>query len=172
MSENNKWSIKKKFKRGEVMIVFSRFCVYDKNEYGDLVVNGKEAEIVRLSFELYLMAVGSTRIASLLDYLGVPTVIGGTWEGGIISGMIANEKYKGDFLLQKYYTPPDKRNFTRKNEGKYRAITFQKTMSRLFHRKCGGMFFVKYFSLKKASKFPFFSKEFSLLSAGVMHPCS
>ena len=64
MSENNKWSIKKKFKRGEVMIVFSRFCVYDKNEYGDLVVNGKEAEIVRLSFELYLMAVGSTSITS------------------------------------------------------------------------------------------------------------
>lgn len=24
--------------------------------------------------------------------------------------MIANKKYKGVFLLQKYYTPPDKRN--------------------------------------------------------------
>ena len=121
MSENNKWSIKKKFERGEVMITTSRFCGYDKNEYGDLVVNGKEAEIVRLSFDLYLMAVGSTRIASLLDYLGVPTVTGGTWEGGTIGGMIANEKYKGDFLLQKYYTPPDKRNVTRKNRGEVQS---------------------------------------------------
>lgn len=51
MNENNKWSIKKKFERGEVMITTSRFCGYDKNEYGDLVVNGKEAEIVRLSFD-------------------------------------------------------------------------------------------------------------------------
>ena len=59
----------------------------------------QQAEIVRLSFDLYLMAVGSTRIASLLDYLGVPTVTGGTWEGGTIGGMIANEKYKGDFLF-------------------------------------------------------------------------
>ena len=121
MSENNKWSIKKKFERGEVMITTSRFCGYDKNEYGDLVVNGKEAEIVRLSFDLYLMAIGSSRIASLLDYLGVPTVTGGTWEGGTIGGMIANEKYKGDFLLQKYYTPPDKRNVTRKNRGEVQS---------------------------------------------------
>ena len=36
----------------------------------------------------------------------------------------------------------------------------------------GNMFFVKYFSLKKASKFPFFSKGFSLPSAGIMHPCA
>ena len=40
---------------------------------------------------------------------------------------------------------------------------------------CQGMdlvFFVKYFSLKKASEFPFFSKGFSLPSAGIMHPCA
>ena len=34
------------------------------------------------------------------------------------------------------------------------------------------LFFVKYFSLKKASEFPIFSKGFSLLSAGIMHPCA
>ena len=42
----------------KVMITTSRFCGYDKNEYGDLVVNRKEAEIVRLAFDLYLMNVG------------------------------------------------------------------------------------------------------------------
>ena len=36
----------------------------------------------------------------------------------------------------------------------------------------GWLFFVKYFSLKKASEFPFFSKGFSLPSAGIMHPCA
>ena len=59
MSENNKWSIRKKFERGKVMITTSRFLGYDKNEYGDLIVNRKEAEIVSLTFDLYLMNVGS-----------------------------------------------------------------------------------------------------------------
>lgn len=81
----------------------------------------KRQKLYGWSFDLYLMAVGSTRIASLLDYLGVPTVTGGTWEGGTIGGMIANEKYKGNFLLQKYYTPPDKRNVTRKNRGEVQS---------------------------------------------------
>lgn len=79
-----------------------------------------------MSFELYLMNVGSTRIASLLDYLGVLTVIGETWEGGTIGGMIANEKYKGHFLLQKYYTPPDKRNVTRKNSREVQSYYISK----------------------------------------------
>ena len=121
MSENNKWSIRKKFERGEVMITTSRFLGYDKNEYGDLIVNRKEAEIVSLTFDLYLMNVGSSRIGELLDYLGVKTVTGTTWESGTINGMLCNEKYKGDFHLQKYYTPENKRNHTRKNNGEVQS---------------------------------------------------
>lgn len=66
MSENNKWSIRKKFERGEVMITTSRFLGYDKNEYGDLIVNRKEAEIVSLTFDFYLMNVGRQGLASYL----------------------------------------------------------------------------------------------------------
>ena len=66
---NNKWSIRKKFERGEVMITTARFLGYDKNEYGDLIVNRKEAEIVSLTFDLYLLNVGSSRIGELLDYM-------------------------------------------------------------------------------------------------------
>lgn len=121
MSENNKWSIQKKFERGEVMITTSRFHGYDKNEYGDLIVNRKEAEIVSLTFDLYLLNVGSSRIGELLDYLGVKTVTGTTWESGTINGMLCNEKYKGDFHLQKYYTPENKRNHTRKNNGEVQS---------------------------------------------------
>ena len=118
---NTKWSIRKKFERGEVMITTSRFLGYDKNEYGDLIVNRKEAEIVSLTFDLYLMNVGSSRIGELLDYLGVKTVTGTTWESGTINGMLCNEKYKGDFHLQKYYTPENKRNHTRKNNGEVQS---------------------------------------------------
>lgn len=38
------------------MITTSRFLGYDKNEYGDLIVNRKEAEIVSLTFDLSLSA--------------------------------------------------------------------------------------------------------------------
>ena len=36
------------------------------------------------------------------------------------------------------------------------------------HTEANNLFFVKHFSLKKASKFPFFSKGYSLLSAGLL----
>lgn len=121
MSENNKWSIRKKFEKGEGMINTSRFLGYDKNEYGDLVVNPKEAEIVLLVFDLYLMNVGTSRISDLLNCMGVKTVTGNTWESGTVSGMLCNEKYKGDFHLQKYYTPENKRNQTRKNNGEVQS---------------------------------------------------
>ena len=80
-------------------------------------MNRKEAEIVSLTFDLYLLNVGSSRIGELLDCLGVKTVTGTTWESGTINGMLCNEKYKGDFHLQKYYTTENKRNHTRKNNG-------------------------------------------------------
>ena len=84
-------------------------------------MNRKEAEIVSLTFDLYLMNVGSSRIGELLDYLGVKTLTGTTWESGTINGMLCNEKYKGDFHLQKYYTPENKRNHTRKNNGEVQS---------------------------------------------------
>ena len=120
-SENNNWSILPICERGEVMFITTRFCGYDKDEYGDLVVNRKEAEIVRLLFDLYLMNVGCSRLSDLLNYLGVKTMTDGQWESGTIGGMLSNEKYKGDFHLQKYYTPPTRRNATRRNRGEVQS---------------------------------------------------
>ncbi len=42
MSENNKWTIRKKFEQGEVMINTERFLGYDKDEYGGLSINVKK----------------------------------------------------------------------------------------------------------------------------------
>ena len=138
MSENNKWSIRKKFERGEVMITTSRFLGYDKNEYGDLIVNRKEAEIVSLTFDLYLMNVGSSRIGELLDYLGVKTVTGTTWESGTINGMLCNEKYKGDFHLQKYYTTEkQKKPYKEKQRGSAELLHFGKSRTNCIARGVG-----------------------------------
>ena len=115
------------------MITTSRFLGYDKNEYGDLIVNRKEAEIVSLTFDLYLLNVGSSRIGELLDYLGVKTVTGTTWESGTINGMLCNEKYKGDFHLQKYYTPENKE----KQRGSAELLHFGKSRTNCIARGVG-----------------------------------
>lgn len=121
VSENRKWSIRKKFERGEYMINTERFMGYDKDEFGELVINPKEATAVRFFADMYLLGVGSSRLGQLADFLGIPSVTGGKWTGGSLMGMFKNEKYKGDFHLQKYYTPEDKRNQTVRNHGEVQS---------------------------------------------------
>lgn len=105
ISENQKWAIQKKFARGDVMINTNRFLGYDKDKDGNLIINEKEAEIVRMIFRMYLGGDGTFRIAKKLNELGIPTVTGKQWHETTIRGMLKNEKYKGGCLLQKYYVP-------------------------------------------------------------------
>lgn len=121
MSENNKWTLKKKFERGEGMINTTRFMGYDKDETGDLIINKKEAQVVRRIFEMYLAGFGTHRIAKQLNEEGIKTITGVEWHASTIKGMLQNEKYKGDFHIQKYYTPEGKRNQTVKNKGKVQS---------------------------------------------------
>lgn len=122
ISENNKWSIGKRFERGEGMINTTRFMGYDKDETGDLVINKKEAKIVRRIFEMYLAGEGCHRIAKILNDEGIKTITGSTWHPSTIKGMLTNEKYKGDFHIQKYYTPEGKRNQTVRNKGEVKSF--------------------------------------------------
>lgn len=121
MSENNKWSIRKKFEQGEIMINTERFLGYDKDRYNNLMINEKEALIVDFLYDMTLFGLGNSRLKSLLNYLGIKTVTGGEWNESTVNGVLTNEKYKGDFLLQKYYTPEDKRNQTRRNRGEVQS---------------------------------------------------
>ncbi|WP_270392796.1 recombinase family protein [Butyribacter intestini] len=105
ISENNKWTLKKKFERGEGMVNTARFMGYDKDETGDLVINKEEAKVVRLIFKMYLLGIGCHRIAKALNEEGVPTIAESSWHASTIKGMLTNEKYKGDFHIQKTYIP-------------------------------------------------------------------
>ena len=62
-------------------------------------------------------------------------------ESGTINGVLCNEKYKGDFHLQKYYTPENKRNHTRKNNGEVQSYYISENHSgadRFTRRKSNG----------------------------------
>ncbi|WP_270270416.1 recombinase family protein [Enterocloster clostridioformis] len=121
MSENNKWSIRKKFEQGDIMINTERFLGYDKDGYGGLAINHREAMVVDFLYDMTLFGLGNSRLKSLMNDLGVKTVTGGEWNESTINGILTNEKYKGDFLLQKYFTPEDKRNQTRRNRGEVQS---------------------------------------------------
>ena len=137
ISENNKWSIGKHFERGEGMINTTRFMGYDKDETGDLVINKKEAKIVRRIFEMYLAGEGCHRIAKILNDEGIKTITGSTWHPSTIKGMLTNEKYKGDFHIQKYYTPEGKRNQTVRNKGEVKSFYVSENPPAIVSPYCG-----------------------------------
>lgn len=116
-SENIKWSIHKKFEKGEGMINTKRFLGYDKDQYGDLIINEKEAQIVKRIFEEYLNGKGTHALAKIFNAEGIPTVAGGKWHDTTILGILKNEKYRGDALLQKTYTPDYRTKKKKRNNG-------------------------------------------------------
>ena len=117
ISQNTKWSMKKKFQKGELVINTKLFLGYDKDEFGDLVINREEAKIVHRIFTDYLAGKGVFTIARELNDEGVPTIKGGKWQETTILQILKNEKYKGDAHMQKYYTPDHLMYKSYKNNG-------------------------------------------------------
>ena len=104
-SKNVKLRIKMKMKRGELM-GFNGCLGYDYHpEDKTITVNEAEAKTVRLIFELYLQGYGTYTIAKRLEALGKVNKKGVVkWTDSGVRGIIKNEKYKGDLLLQKTIT--------------------------------------------------------------------
>lgn len=115
MSDNIKWSAQKRYGQGIVSMDTKHFLGYDMNEYGELVINEEQAKIVKRIFKMYLDGMGTEAIAKRLNDENIPTMRNSKWSGTTISGILKNEKYKGDCLLQKTYSPEIHKR--RKNKG-------------------------------------------------------
>lgn len=67
--------------------------------------DGKEAEIIRLIYRLFLQGKTASGICKHLDGLGISTPTGKkAWNQTTVNSILCNEKYKGDALLQKKFT--------------------------------------------------------------------
>ena len=105
ISENSTWGIRRRFEQGRVTVNHTKFLGYDKDEKGNLVVNEKQAKIVRRIYTDYLNGKGPNRIVKeleeeeIVNWNGKPK-----WYESSLRKMLQNEKYKGDALLQKTYT--------------------------------------------------------------------
>ena len=104
-SDVTKWGILRQFESGRVLVNTKRFLGYDKNKDKELIINEQEAELVRRVFREYLEGKSYNAIAKGLMKDEIKTVTGNIkWWDSTISGMLENEKYYGDALLQKTIT--------------------------------------------------------------------
>ena len=118
ISENTKWGIRSKFQKGIPHINACKFMGFDKSKDGRLVVNEEEAKLVRRIYREFLEGYTCSVIAARLNAEGVPGVSGEPkWLRVTIEGMLKNEKYMGDSLLQKSYTADYLTKKQVKNEG-------------------------------------------------------
>lgn len=118
-SQNVNWTIKKKYENGEnVMghILYGYKVIKNK----DLIVNPKEAKTIKEIYELYSTGnYSAIKIANILNDKGINAPLGGKWCDTTIRGMLKNEKYSGDLMLQKYYTEKGIKHINNGEKDKY-----------------------------------------------------
>ena len=107
-------SVEMRFKRG--IFLTPVLLGYDHDEDGNLVINEEEAKTVRLIFFSYLYGYSSQQIADALTELERYTKKGNqTWSASSVLQILSNERYCGDVLARKTFTPNYLNHKSKKN---------------------------------------------------------
>lgn len=117
-----KWGQTRQMERG---VVFGRSMLgYDVNG-GVLSVNPEGARVVQRIFHLYgVEKLGTTQIARLLEGEGIRTFSGNPhWSSSHLVKILKNEKYVGDLVQKKTYTPDYLSHTKRPNHGEEPLVT-------------------------------------------------
>lgn len=99
LSTNMRWSYQKRMQAGTYTGTIAPYGY--RYENGMLIINPKDANIVKRIFDSYLSGLGCTEIASALNLAGIPSPCGKKWSERTIIYVLGNEKYCGEALLQK-----------------------------------------------------------------------
>ena len=114
ISANEKWAVQKRFQQGTFKLSNPPYGY--RIEDGRLVIDKREAEVVRRIFAAVLEGKGANLITEELNLQGIPTKKGkGRWHPGTLRNILQNEIYIGDLRMQKTYT--DEQLQRRKNTG-------------------------------------------------------
>ena len=102
-SERVKWGQKRQMEQG---VVFGRSMLgYDVKD-GKMHINEEGANVVRLIFHKFVNeGKGTHTIARELQEEGIRPIKAEKWQNTVILRMIRNEKYCGDLVQKKTYTP-------------------------------------------------------------------
>lgn len=123
-SERVKWGLRRQMEKG---VVLGRDMLgYDVRD-GKLIINEEGAEIVRLIYHKFLdEGKGTRRIAKELREEGVKTSTRmKDWSYTVILRILRNEKYCGDLVQQKTYTPDYLTHQKKRNYGEIETVAIK-----------------------------------------------
>ena len=103
-SEDIKWGLRKSFSNPDSKY-YQRICYgYTHDQYGKLVIDEKQAEMVRLIYDMAASGVSLARISAYLEDMGILSPKGKkVWSKETLWKILSNEKYKGCVKLQKTF---------------------------------------------------------------------
>lgn len=104
ISNNIRWSVKKRFEKGELIMSTAHFLGYTKDEDGNLRIVPEEAVTIKRIYQDFLDGYSLRQIKLGLEQDEIKTPTGkDVWHISTIKSILQNEKYMGDCLLQKTY---------------------------------------------------------------------
>ena len=119
ISENTRWGIQSKFRKGIPHMHAARITGYDEDEKHKFIINEEQAKLVKRIYREFLEGVRIPEIASELNNEGVCGINGRpAWNMATIKAMLQNEFFKGDLRMQKGYTKDFLTKKQVKNEGR------------------------------------------------------
>ena len=105
LSANVRLGLQFRYQQGKVQVNHNWFLGYTKDEDGHLIIDPKQAEVVKRIYREYLSGQSFIRIKRSLEADGILNGAGhAKWHESNIKQILTNEKYIGDALLQKTYT--------------------------------------------------------------------
>ena len=108
---------------------------FDQDEDGNLVINEKEAQTVRLAFYMYLAGYTCRRIAEKFTALKRKTKKNNTkWSPKSILSILQNEKPSGAAIAQKTFTPHYLTHKSKKNRGERNKYEIEDHHERIISR--------------------------------------
>lgn len=117
-SSRVKWGVREAFRNGKVQYYYKHWLGYKKGTDGEPEIIPEEAAVVRRIFDAYINGDSLRDIRNALESEQVPTKnIGTPWSISMIRGILQNERYTGDVLLQKTYTTDPITKKQKKNTG-------------------------------------------------------
>lgn len=118
LSQNVKMGLQFRYQDGKVQVNHNHFLGYTKDKDGNLIIDEEEAKVVKRIYREYLSGSSFRDIKNGLERDGIKT--GGkknVWHVSTVQGILSNEKYMGDALLQKTITTDFIEKTRIKNDG-------------------------------------------------------
>ena len=116
ISQNMRWSIKKRMQNGTYRNSCPPFGYTVQND--TLVVNEEQAKIVKQIFNWYNEGYGLQAIADTLNSMAVPSSqTAERWHASSVKYVLSNERYIGDALFQKKYRTETLPTMQKRNRG-------------------------------------------------------